>query len=73
MASSYTIAFIGQSVLSDSYSFRAEKFKRILDSDPAMGYIVSQGLLRIIKKRYDARTRQFIRVLTNHPDLKKLL
>jgi CRP-like cAMP-binding protein len=55
------------------FSFLAGKFKEVMDRDHSMGYVVHQGLLRILKKRYDARTDQFIRVLTNHPDLKRLL
>jgi hypothetical protein len=40
-----------------------------MDSDPEMGYIISQRLLRVIKKRLDLRTEQFLRAISHHPDL----
>jgi CRP-like cAMP-binding protein len=55
------------------YSFREKKMKALLDSDHSLGYIFSQRLLRIIKKRYDIRTEQFIKTITHHPDLSALL
>jgi CRP-like cAMP-binding protein len=55
------------------YSFRGNKMKAVLDSDHSLGYIFSQRLLRIIKKRYDIRTEQFINTIRHHPDLSALL
>ncbi len=54
------------------YSIKGEKIKKILDDDHTMGYIMMQGLLRVLKRRLDHRTEQFIRVLTQHPDIKRL-
>ncbi|MGD8833523.1 MAG: cyclic nucleotide-binding domain-containing protein [Desulfobacteraceae bacterium] len=54
-------------------SFRAEKLKALLEHDHTMGYILSQRLLVILKKRYDIRTEQFIKTITHHPDIADLL
>jgi CRP-like cAMP-binding protein len=51
------------------FSVRREKILPLMDSDPDLGYIVSQRLIRVIKKRLDLRTEQFIRAIQNHPDL----
>ena len=51
------------------FSVRREKILPLMDTNPAMGYIISQRLLRVIKKRLDLRTEQFIRAIQNHPDL----
>ncbi len=44
-----------------------------VEQDPSMGYIMSQRLLVIMKKRYDIRTEQFIKTITHHPDIAELL
>jgi CRP-like cAMP-binding protein len=54
------------------YSINGEKIKKLLNDDHTMGYIMNQGLLRVLKGRLDHRTEQFIRVLTQHPDIKSL-
>ena len=54
------------------YAIRSEKLKALLDKDPAMGYQLTQRLLRVIKNRYDRRTEQFVKIITSHPDLKDL-
>jgi len=55
------------------FSFRQEKIKALLDQDHSLGYIMSQRLLRILKKRLDIRTAQFIKTIKHHPDLLDLL
>lgn len=54
-------------------SFRADKIKLLFEKDHSLGYIMSQRLLRIIKKRYDIRTEQFIKTITHHPDIARLI
>ena len=54
------------------YSLRAEKLKALFEKDHNLGYIMSQRLLVIMKKRYDIRTEQFIKTITHHPDLADL-
>ncbi len=51
------------------FSVRREKILPLMDAEPPMGYIISQRLIRVIKKRLDLRTEQFIRAIQNHPDL----
>ncbi len=55
------------------FSFRREKINALLEQDHSLGYIMSQRLLRILKKRLDIRTAQFIKTIKHHPDLLDLL
>ena len=50
-------------------SFRAEKLKALFEQNYHLGYIMSQRLLHVVKKRYDVRTEQLIKAIKNHPDL----
>ena len=50
-------------------SFRTKKLKGLFEQDYRLGYIMSQRLLHVVKKRYDIRTEQFIRAIKDHPDL----
>jgi CRP-like cAMP-binding protein len=50
-------------------SFRAKKLKRLFEQNYHLGYIMSQRLLHVVKKRYDVRTEQFIKAIKDHPDL----
>jgi CRP-like cAMP-binding protein len=54
-------------------SFRADKLKALFDQDHSLGYIMSQRLLRVIKKRYEIRTEQFVKAIRHHPDIGSLL
>lgn len=55
------------------FSIQGEKLKKLLDEDHSMGYRLSQRFLRVIKKRHDIRTELLVKVIINHPDMKKLL
>jgi len=55
------------------FSLREEKIKKLMNEDHSLGFIISQRLLYVIKKRYDARTEQFIKTIKYHPDISKLL
>ncbi len=55
------------------FSFRREKIKALLEQDHSLGYIMRQSLLRILKKRLDIRTEQFIKTIKHHPDLLNIL
>ncbi len=55
------------------YSFRESKIKKLMEKDHAMGFIISQRLLYVLKKRFDARTDQFVKTIKLHPDISKLL
>ena len=55
------------------FSFRENKIKALFEKDHSLGFIMSQRLLVIMKKRYDIRTEQFIKTIKHHPDISKLL
>ena len=55
------------------FSFREKKIKALFEEDHSLGYIMSQRLLRIIKKRYDIRTEQFLKTIRHHPEISKFL
>ena len=54
-------------------SIKASDLKQEMINDHSMGYIISQRLLYVVKKRYDARTEQFVKTIKFHPDISKLL
>jgi CRP-like cAMP-binding protein len=54
-------------------SFRTGRLKTLFDSNHSLGYVITQRILHIIKKRYDVRTEQFIKVIEHHPDISILL
>ncbi len=54
-------------------SFREQKIKALFQKDHSLGFIISQRLLHILKKRYDIRTEQFIKTIKHHPEISKLL
>ena len=49
------------------------KFLNLLNSDHTMGYRVMEGVVRILKNRLERRTGQFLKVMSKHPDIQKLL
>ena len=54
------------------FSMRGNKLRALCEKDPYMGYLLSLRLLVILKKRYDHRTDQFIKVIKHDPDMKDL-
>ena len=54
-------------------SLRAMKIKTLFEQNHSLGFIMSQRLLRVIQKRYQIRTEQFIKVIRHHPDLGSLI
>jgi CRP-like cAMP-binding protein len=56
----------------DILSIRGEKLRDLCARDSETGFLLSQRLLVILKKRYDYRTEQFIKVIKHHPDMKDL-
>jgi CRP-like cAMP-binding protein len=55
------------------FSFRETKIKTLFEKDHSLGFIMSQRILRIMKKRYDIRTEQFIKTIRHHPEISTLL
>ncbi|MFC1859319.1 cyclic nucleotide-binding domain-containing protein [Thermodesulfobacteriota bacterium] len=54
------------------FSMQSEKVLKLFERDHTLGYLISQRLIRIIKKRLDARTEQFVTLITHHPDMRHL-
>ncbi len=55
------------------YSILGETLLAIIEKDHTMGYIVMQGLVRILENRLKRRTGQFLKVMRQHPDIIKIL
>ncbi len=55
------------------FSFREQKIKALLAQDHSLGFIISQRLLHILKKRIAIQTEQFIKSIKHHPDISQLL
>jgi len=58
---------------SDVFAIPGEKLRDILEGDPSMGYRVMGFAAKILKNRLERRTGQLLKVMANHPDMKKLL
>ena len=58
---------------SEVFSVNGIELTRLLDKDPSMGYKMTQRVLRIIKKRLEIRTEQFLRAIKDHPDIQHLV
>jgi CRP-like cAMP-binding protein len=58
---------------SEIFSINGTELTRLLDKDHSMGYRMTQRVLRIIKKRLEIRTEQFLRAIKDHPDIKHLV
>lgn len=54
------------------FSVQREKLLALFDEDHSMGFIMTQRLMRVIKKRLDYRTEQFLRAIQEHPDTRTL-
>ena len=55
------------------FTLRDKEIKALFEEDHSLGFIMSQRLLRIIKKHYDIRTEQFLKTLRHHPEISNLL
>ena len=54
------------------FSLRREKIRNLMDNDHELGYIFTQRMLWVLKRRLDHRTDQFLRAIVNQPDLQNL-
>ena len=54
------------------FSIAGKKIRSLCQDNPHFGFLFTQRILMILKKRYDHRTEQFIRVIKHHPDMKDL-
>lgn len=55
------------------FSFRESKIKLAMENNHSLGFIISQRLLYVLKKRLDARTDQFVKTIKLHPDISNYL
>ena len=53
--------------------FPGDKFAALLHRDHTMGYMVMQKTARILENRLERRTAQFLKIITKHPDIGRLL
>jgi len=50
-----------------------DQFVSLLHEDYTMGFIIMEAVMKILKGRLNRRTGQFLKVMTKHPDIQKLL
>ena len=58
---------------SEVFFINGVELTNLLDKDHSMGYRMTQRVLRIIKKRLEIRTEQFLRAIKDHPDIQHLV
>ena len=54
-------------------SIPGRKLQGLLNEDYTMGYKIMESVSKILKNRLERRTSQFLKVMSKHPDLQKLL
>jgi CRP/FNR family transcriptional regulator, cyclic AMP receptor protein len=57
---------------SEVLEISVKDLKGLLDNNFEMGYILTQRLLVVLKKRLDIRTEQLLRVIKHHPEIQRL-
>jgi CRP-like cAMP-binding protein len=57
----------------DVLSVPGNSFLSLLHQDHTMGYILMENVVKILKNRLERRTGQFLKVMSKHPDIQKLL
>ena len=55
------------------YALDAKESMQLMEDNPKMGYLIYRNLIRIVQRRLDLRTEQFVRVISKHPDIQPLL
>ena len=55
------------------FAIPGQQFLDLLNEDDTMGYRVMEFVAKILKNRLDRRTGQFLKVMSKHPDIQKLL
>lgn len=55
------------------FAVPGDKLLALLNRDHTMGYLVMQKAAAILEQRLERRTAQFLKVITRHPDIGKLL
>lgn len=55
---------------SDVLVMPGEDVRELMEQDHTFGYILMSRMFRLMKRRVDKRTTQFLKILQRHPDLK---
>ena len=55
------------------YALDAAASLQLMEDNPHMGYLIFRNLIRIVQRRLDLRTEQFVRVISRHPHIQPLL
>ncbi|MGD8387886.1 MAG: cyclic nucleotide-binding domain-containing protein [Desulfobacteraceae bacterium] len=56
---------------SDVLMIRGDKLLALMDEDHDLGYMLMEGVVRILKRRLERRTNQFLKTLRQHPDIRE--
>ena len=54
-------------------SVHGSGFLGLLHQDHTMGFVIMESVVKILKNRLERRTGQFLKVMSKHPDIQKLL
>lgn len=55
------------------FAIPGQQFLDLLNEDQAMGYRVMKFVAKILKNLLDRKTAQFLKVMSKHPDIQRLL
>jgi CRP-like cAMP-binding protein len=55
------------------YMLDAGQCMQLMEENPHMGYLICRNLLRMVQRRLDLRTEQFVRMISRHPHIQPLL
>ncbi|MCF8061936.1 MAG: cyclic nucleotide-binding domain-containing protein [Deltaproteobacteria bacterium] len=56
---------------SDVLMIQADKLLSLMEKNHSLGFRIMEGVVRILKRRLERRTEQFLKTLRNHPDIKE--
>jgi CRP-like cAMP-binding protein len=56
---------------SDVLMIPGGKLLALMEADSGLGFRIMEGVVRILKRRLERRTEQFLKTLRNHPDIKE--
>jgi CRP-like cAMP-binding protein len=58
---------------SEIFVISRDKYLEVLDRNETMGYLVMRNATRILENRLERRTGQFLKVISKHPEIGRLL
>ncbi len=54
-------------------SIPGDRFRHLLNEDHTLGFRIMESVSKILKNRLERRKSQFLKVMSKHPDIQKLL